>query len=717
MAQAIEHSFPFEELNRIAALESWRKEIHRPLSHVHKWWATRLGSVFRTILLGGLLNKDDDTWKHFYEEHNFVDTVVLDPFMGSGTTVTEALKLGCRVVGSDINPVSYFLVREALRAVSPERLTAAFEKLKQRVQPSLRSVYTSTWEKQPADLLYTFWVKTISCPDCGEVSRLFSNWIFSANAYPGRKPASRCLCPACGEILVIRHQDASTKCSCCSHRFNPQEGPARRSSFVCEHCRKEHPIAATYRRTLEPPTHAMFALLLLLPGGEKVYKRPDQNDFDAYNTACKKLRSSRVPYPREEIPAGVNTDQARGYNYLRWSQMFNDRQLYALGMLLREILKEPDIDVRRQFLLLFSGTLEFNNMFCSFKGEGTGAVRHLFTHHILKPERTPLENNPWGTEKSSGTFSTLFHRRLLSARDYAARPFEIRATRKGAKDMAEKIYGVSLPVKPRVAESLEEFVAKKADAFIRCGDSSQLPLPSGSVDLVVTDPPYFDNVHYSELADFFHVWLRLGLKDTDAAFREETTRSDREVQATCPHDFAQMLGDVFRESVRVLKPEGLLIFTFHHSREDAWSAVLSAVCGAGLRVVATHPIKGEMSVAAPKSQAKEPIDIDSIIICKRATVVGRNGLVVKDWPENAAAVIRRFNESGISLSKGDVRVVVMGEFLKAATTGVNGELSPHAFTGSIDGLHGAQHVHQKIAVKREEPRTLFDALTADARGR
>jgi len=709
MPRAIEQGFPFEELNRVAALESWRKEIHRPLSHVHKWWATRLGSVFRTILLGGILDDSEDTWAHFYQKHDFRDLVVLDPFMGSGTTVTEAIKLGCRAVGSDINPVSYYLVREALRGVDSGRLMAGFERLAQRVQPALKPVYTSTWEGRPADLLYTFWVKTISCPDCDKNSRLFSNWIFSANAYPGRKPASRCLCPECGDLLVVQHKDTSAKCPSCSHRFNPQQGPARRASFVCEHCRNEHPIAATYRRTTKPPHHDMYALMLLTASGEKVYKRPDRADREAYDAACKKLRSSRVPYPRDEIPSGVNTDQARGYNYLHWSQMFNDRQLYALGLMLREILKEPDADVRRQFLLLFSGTLEFNNMFCSFKGEGTGAVRHLFTHHILKPERTPLENNPWGTEKSSGAFSTLFHRRLLSAREYAEHPFEIRASRKGGRDTGEKVYGASLAVKPVVAETPQDFAVGRANAMIRCGDSSKLPLPNASVDLVVTDPPYFDNVHYSELADFFHVWLRLGLKNIDSAFRDETTRSEREVQATCPQDFARVLGDVFRECVRVLKPDGLLVFTFHHSREDAWSAVLAALRSADLRVIATHPIKAEMSVAAPKSQAKEPIDIDSIIVCKRALpAFGQNGHARRDWLGEVVGVIRRFNDSGVSLSKGDIRVIVMGAFLKAATSNAHGEVAVGEFTGRILELHKQQEIQKQVIARKVEPRGLFD---------
>src|SRR5262245_3158916 len=105
--RAIENSFPSVDLGRVATLESWRKEIHRPIYHVHKWWATRLGSVFRGIVLGGLLDGENDLWERFFVANEFPDAVVLDPFMGSGTTLGEALKLGCRVVGCDINPVSY----------------------------------------------------------------------------------------------------------------------------------------------------------------------------------------------------------------------------------------------------------------------------------------------------------------------------------------------------------------------------------------------------------------------------------------------------------------------------------------------------------------------------------------------------------------------------------------------------------------------------------
>src|SRR3954471_18197098 len=87
-------AFPFEFLSQLAERESWRKEIHRPIYHVHKWWAKRLGSGFCGILLGTALPKGGDLATAFYDNHNFSNISVFDPFMGSGTTIGEAHKLG-----------------------------------------------------------------------------------------------------------------------------------------------------------------------------------------------------------------------------------------------------------------------------------------------------------------------------------------------------------------------------------------------------------------------------------------------------------------------------------------------------------------------------------------------------------------------------------------------------------------------------------------------
>src|SRR5205814_7995847 len=78
-------SFPFEFISQLAEMESWRKEIHRPIYHIHKWWAKRLGSVFRGILLGSALPDCENLVEAFYRQHDFAALTVFDPFMGSGT--------------------------------------------------------------------------------------------------------------------------------------------------------------------------------------------------------------------------------------------------------------------------------------------------------------------------------------------------------------------------------------------------------------------------------------------------------------------------------------------------------------------------------------------------------------------------------------------------------------------------------------------------------
>ena len=149
--------------------------------------------------------------------------------------------------------------------------------------------------------------------------------------------------------------------------------------------------------------------------------------------------------------------QAIGYGYRFWHQFFNERQLLTLNILLNRILQIEEQAIREHFLCLFSSTLEFNNLFCSFKGEGTGAVRHIFSHHILKPEKTPLENTVWGSEKSSGTFSTLFKSRLLNAKKYLHTPFEIRMSEKnGIKTTTREICSQQIDLS--IVNSYESFL-------------------------------------------------------------------------------------------------------------------------------------------------------------------------------------------------------------------------------------------------------------------
>lgn len=183
--------YPFLKISELAKRESWRKEINRPIYHLHKWWAQRLGSVFRANVIHALgIAKDE--WSDFYETHEPCDFTVYDPFMGSGTTLGEALKLGCSVIGNDINPVSSFLVREELRSIDLGAIDSAIKKLDSTVGESIRRLHRTLLPNgEMLDVLYYFWVMTVETPE-GETIPLFKNYVVSKNAYPAKNLKYRC---------------------------------------------------------------------------------------------------------------------------------------------------------------------------------------------------------------------------------------------------------------------------------------------------------------------------------------------------------------------------------------------------------------------------------------------------------------------------------------------------------------------------------------------
>ena len=113
--------FAFEFLSRLAERESWRKEVHRPIYHVHKWWAKRLGTVFRGILLGCALGENEELAGHFYERRAFSNMTVFDPFMGSGSVGVATIQLGRRFVGNDKSPKAVALATRRLRSCMKSR--------------------------------------------------------------------------------------------------------------------------------------------------------------------------------------------------------------------------------------------------------------------------------------------------------------------------------------------------------------------------------------------------------------------------------------------------------------------------------------------------------------------------------------------------------------------------------------------------------------------
>ena len=234
--RAIEESFPIVEINRLAVPE---RNAFKPIYQMHKWFARRASCVFRAILLGAMKPAGTDIMEEFYEDHtNDPDTngkVILDPFMGGGTTVVEALRLGCKVIGIDLNPVAWFIVKTEVEPVDIEALKDAFDRLAERkvawsgksVKETLLDQYKTACPccgNEAADIIYTFWVKSAICTieSCKKEVPLFSDYLIAQKS-PSIRHHRDCTCPKCGRTFDWEVEPASLIAEPSLIMANPQD--------------------------------------------------------------------------------------------------------------------------------------------------------------------------------------------------------------------------------------------------------------------------------------------------------------------------------------------------------------------------------------------------------------------------------------------------------------------------------------------------------------
>ncbi len=328
--------FPFEFLSALARRESWRKEVHRPIYHIHKWWAKRLGSVFRGITLGCILGEDDDLTHAFHEPQDYAGITVFDPFMGSGTTLGEAHKLGLAALGRDINPVAVEAVRVALGSLQSDVLEETFRALSRDVGARILRLYeTRDLCGRPATVLYFFWVMQAACPVCRNSVDLFSSWMRARNAYPKRKPAVQVLCPRCDSWFTGLYTDKEATCPSCALRFDPREGIARGSKASRRSCGESFAVRPASLRGGKPPRYRLYGKLVLTKDGRKEYLPATTDDHYAFG-ACRQLLLRELERESFRLPTlalqtGHNTRQAMAYGFREWRDFFNVRQLLALG--------------------------------------------------------------------------------------------------------------------------------------------------------------------------------------------------------------------------------------------------------------------------------------------------------------------------------------------------------------------------------------------------
>ncbi|MEO0155825.1 MAG: DNA methyltransferase, partial [candidate division WOR-3 bacterium] len=214
----------------------------------------------------------------------------------------------------------------------------------------------------------------------------------------------------------------------------------------------------------------------------------------------------------------------------------------------------------------------------------------------------------------------------------------------------------------------------KNSALLRCDTAEELSyIPDKSIDAVITDPPYFDNIQYSELADFFYVWLRLGLKDLYPWFEPEYSGHPNEIVQNekigkTLEFFNTGLTKVFNECHRVIKDDGLLIFTFHHNKLWAWESIGKILLDSKFYVSACPIVRSEGKSGFHSSAGN--IRYDCIFVCRKrpSKYTQENWLALKEIILKEVVMwVKRTLNSGMSVTNADIFAIIMGKTIEYYT--------------------------------------------------
>lgn len=606
----LETHFDATFVARLALREKQVQQSYRPIIQIHKWFARRPGSVFRSLLHAEF---DTRPLAESYTEDHDISGVIADPFMGGGTTVYEAARLGLSVIGADVNPMAYWTVRQAVAPLDLDGFQREAQQVIADVREQVGDLYRTRCQECSgvAEVKYFHHVKTCPCPSCGETVDLLPG-LRLAEAV--RHPREVYHCPGCDELKEIE-PTKTPRCPDCEHDLTVR--PVVRGTATCGHCGEQFKHAGQLD---SPPRHRLYGIeyhcAACYSGIQgRQFKTPDAEDQAHIDEAARRLAAARdgLLIPDDEIPPGDETTRLHRWGYRQWSELFSDRQLLGLGTLMRRIAEVSDAEVRNALATVFSDFLRYQNLLCRYD---TYALKcqDVFAVHGFPVALLACENSLLGIPKvGSGSF-VHFVAKYVKAKQYAQTPYEI------TYDGRRKV------MHPLSAESIEtplvdsEPYPRPQGAWLSCGPSQKLVLRSDSLDGVFTDPPYFDNVQYAELMDFCYVWLRQ-LVGTDPAFQADSTRTDDELTGNVTrlrglHEFTAGLSAVFCQMASALKAGAPLVFTYHHNDPQAYVPLIVAILDTGLTCTTTLVAPGEMSASLHIAGTKSSI-LDSVFVCRR----------------------------------------------------------------------------------------------------
>ena len=421
--------------------------------------------------------------------------------------------------------------------------------------------------------------------------------------------------------------------------FSPEKGTVpKRSNYACASCGTVQDVLTTIKATGKTGPMAAYAVQGYAPKRDEAGMPYSGRFFAAYDAAharqydaafaeweARKDTDLKDYWPRSAVPYGfmtgiANGDIREGHGFTHWWTMFSPRQRLVQALLLKAISTTGTHEWRvREFVLgAFHRYLQHQNMLC-FWDIQQDCVAPSLSNSNFHPKSTVVENSIFA-HLGRGNWNSSIET-LMEALDWLNSPTELVSNER----LNVKFPGIGSQTSGKSTKiALGDALT---GAEVLCGSSTDLhQYADATLDLVITDPPFGGLLHYSELSDFFYVWLRLALKDKypDYFTADYTPKSLEAVanRAREPEDpdgfYQRLLTQCWREAHRALKPSGILAFTFHHSEDEPWVAVLESLFDAGYYLEATYPIRSDETKGDGEFGSKT-IEYDIIHVCRKRT--------------------------------------------------------------------------------------------------
>ena len=664
----IEEELPLKEVNAESAREKSLRHGH--ISTMHLWWARRPLAMSRAVVFGTLLpdpgddaqrkeilkllaaassfesssksTRIDPLRKRLADAYPGGSPKVLDCFAGGGAIPLEALRLGCDTTAVDLNPVAHLIEKCVLEY--PQRFGQPDERgentlaedfvtwagwIRERVRPKLASVFPSdAADRRPA--VY-FWARTMVCPNptCqAEIPLLSSFWLANSS----RRIAWVEIQGRLGEISIF------VRTSPAPDDYADETGTVRAASATCPGCGTS--VAAKDVRAYGkgPGFGELLYAVLEIDGRSRTYRLPTPTErqlamrgAQAALKTLDELDDGTPPIPDEPVDAiGYINLQNLVYGYNTWESLFNARQTFVLTCFCEAVRAAHKEMIAERV--------------------SADRAKAIATYLGLCVDRLADYNSAFSTWSPSGEFirSTFPRQAISMAWDHTE--IDPLANVSGSWDGA--VRWIELTIRHC------SLVDKRPASVLR-GNSQELNFPDASFDAVIIDPPYYFSVMYSDLSDFFYVWLKRSVGDLyPGNFVTQWTPKDQEVVQNRTNsrdpryissaEFESRLERSLREIVRVLKPSGIVSIVFAHTDVVAWERLLRSLQRVGLVVSTSWPMRSERS-GRQLAQVKAALGSSVVLVC-RVQQAGQQGFyddVVRALEDRIAERLDAFEEMGL----------------------------------------------------------------------